>query len=331
MELPIEDLELVHALQIYPRALWSDLGMALERHPTTLAGRWARLHDSGFVWVTGHLAGDPRQSCTALVRIAVLERLREDTVRGLQAIPEVATVEEVADDGALRLVVLTADWRHLATETLPRIREVAGVAGMDVVLGTRLYALGNNWRLDVLGAEQQRRLTGLRQAADAHARNPPPLFGRMLPLLARNGRATAAELATDLGVHPSTAGRQLRAAVASGLLTFRCELAQDFSGYPVACHWFVRVPPADMAATVAFLRRHRTLRLCAAISGSANLTFHLWLRTPADIVELEEHLQAAVPTVTIIQSSVCVRTHKRLGWLLNPDSTCTGEVVPQLL
>ncbi|MBM6622351.1 Lrp/AsnC family transcriptional regulator [Arthrobacter sp.] len=331
MELPVEDLELVHALQISPRATWSDLGLALDRHPTTLAARWARLHGGGLVWVTGHLAGDPRQSCTALVRVSVTEHLRDGAVRGLQAIPEVATVEEVADDGALRLVVLTADWRHLASETLSRIREIAGVAGMDVVLSTRMYALGNNWRLDVLAAEQQRRLAGLRLAAEAHARNVPPLFGRMLPLLARNGRATAAELATDLGVHPSTAGRQLRAAVASGFLTFRCELAQDFSGYPIACHWFVRVPPADMEATVAFLRRHRTLRLCAAISGSANLTFHLWLRTPADIVELEEQLQAAVPTVTIIQSSVCVRTHKRLGWLLKPDSTCTGEVVPQVL
>lgn len=330
MELPIEDLELVHALQISPRATWSDLGKALDRHPTTLAGRWTRLHDDGLVWVTGHLAGDPRQSCTALVRISVVERLRDHVVGGLAAIPEVATVEEVADDGALRLVVLTSDWRHLANHTLPRIREVGGVAGMDVVLGTRLYALGNNWRLDVLGTEQQRRLTGLRETTDAHPRHPPPLFDRMLPLLARNGRATAAELAIDLGVHPSTAGRQLRAAVSSGLMTFRCELAQEFSGYPVACHWFVRVPPTDLAAAVALLRRHRTLRLCAAISGSANLTFHLWLRTPADIVEVEEHLQAAVPSVTIIQSSVCVRTHKRLGWLLRPDSTCTGEVVPQV-
>ena len=40
MELPPEDLELVHALQIAPRATWSQLGAALGRHPTTLAARW---------------------------------------------------------------------------------------------------------------------------------------------------------------------------------------------------------------------------------------------------------------------------------------------------
>lgn len=327
MELPLEDLELVNALQIAPRASWSELGAALGRHPTTLANRWDRLRGRGLAWVTGHLAGGPDQSCLAFVGVECDPRNVAETARLLCSIPEVITVDEATRSWDLRLTTLTADWHGLASGVLPAIRAVPGVLRTQLMLCTRLYALGNNWRLDVLGGAQQRRLNALRPTTTAPPRHPPTHFAAMLPLLNRNGRATAADLAHDLGIHPSTAGRQLKSAVASGLLTFRCELAQDYSGYPISCQWYVRVPPASLEAAVDFLRHYRTLRLCAAISGDANFTFYLWLRTPADIAEVEEKLQAAVPAVTIMESSVGVRTYKRLGWILRVDSGSTGEVV----
>ena len=113
-------------------------------------------------------------------------------------------------------------------------------------------------------------------------------------------------------------------------MALRCELAQQHSGYPVSCQWYVRVPPAQLEAAVRCLRSHRTLRLCASTTGDTNLTFLLWLRTPGDIFDVEAELQAAAPGVQVVESDVGVRTHKRMGWMLRDDSTATGEVVTEL-
>ncbi len=328
MELPLEDLELVHALQIAPRASWSELGGILGRHPSTLSSRWDSLRSRGLAWVTGHLAGGPEQSCLAFVGVECDPEALTDTSNALCSIPEVTTIDEATRSWDLRLTTLSTDWHHLAGRVLPQIRATKGVLRTQLMVCTRLYALGNNWRLDVLSAAQQRQLNTLRLPAITSAPSQPPShFADMLPTLNRNGRATASELGQALGIHPSTAGRQLRSAVASGLLTFRCELAQEYSGYPIACQWYARLPPSSLDAAVEFLRCYRTLRLCASISGDANFTFYLWLRTPADIADVEESLQAAVPEIQIMESNVGVRTHKRLGWVLREDSSSTGEVI----
>lgn len=41
-----EDLALVHALQLQPRASWSVLGRALDVDPVTVARRWSRAETS---------------------------------------------------------------------------------------------------------------------------------------------------------------------------------------------------------------------------------------------------------------------------------------------
>ena len=146
-------------------------------------------------------------------------------------------------------------------------------------------------------------------------------------MLQHDGRATAAQIAAATGTHPTTATRHLRQAIETGLVALRCELAQEHSGYPVPCQWYVRVPPAQLDAAVRYLRSFRTLRLCASTTGDTNLTFFLWLRTPEEILDVEAGLQAAAPGVQVVESDVGVRTHKRMGWLLRDDSTATGEVV----
>ncbi|MGA7205706.1 MAG: AsnC family protein, partial [Specibacter sp.] len=59
-QLSEEDLALIHALQIAPRAGWVDLGAVLGVHPSNAAARWERLVASGAAWITAHLMGDPQ-------------------------------------------------------------------------------------------------------------------------------------------------------------------------------------------------------------------------------------------------------------------------------
>lgn len=327
MELPAEDLELVHALQIAPRATWTQLGSALGRHPTTLAARWERLRAEGRTWVTGHLGTSGTRGCATFIGLECRPGHREEVLRRLCASPEISTVEESARAWDVRLTVLTRDWQQMTRDVLPLVRADPAILRSRVTVATRLYAIGSNWRLDVLTPEQQRRVAQLRGGPERPHGAVPPHLEELTAVLQRDGRATAAQVAAATGTHPTTAARHLRQAVGTGLVAVRCELAQEHSGHPVPCQWYVRVPPAQLEAAVRYLRSYRTLRLCASTTGDTNLTFLLWLRTPGEILEVEAGLQAAAPGVQVVESDVGVRTHKRMGWMLRDDSTATGEVV----
>lgn len=330
MELPVEDLELVHALQIAPRATWTQLGAALGRHPTTLAARWDRLRADGRTWVTAHLGTSGTQGCATFIGLECRPGRRAEVLERLCAVPEIGTVEESARAWDVRLTVLTRSWEQMTRDVLPLVRADPAILRAQLTVATRLHAIGNNWRLDVLSPEQQRRVGALRPEVHRPHGATPAHLEEMTAVLQSDGRATAAEIAAATGTHPTTAARHLRQALETGLVALRCELAQQYSGYPVSCQWYVRVPPAQLEAAVRCLRSHRTLRLCASTTGDTNLTFLLWLRTPGDIFDVEAELQAVAPGVQVVESDVGVRTHKRMGWMLRDDSTATGEVVTEL-
>jgi len=147
--------------------------------------------------------------------------------------------------------------------------------------------------------------------------------------------AWLAPILRDRGVDGGTAGLivsvsivlQLNRVLSSGLLSFRCEMAQKFSGYPVSCQWFANVPPGQHEAAAAELRSLRTVRLSASTTGSTNFVIVMWLHSLADVMNAELALQQRIPQIELVESVVILNTAKRVGWMLNPDSTASGAVV----
>lgn len=327
VELRTADLELIHALQIAPRATWGGLGRILGRHPATLAAQWESLRKSGLAWVTGQLSVLPDRGCAAFIRLECRPGQRSTVVERLCALPAISTVDELADVWDVRLTVLAPTWQTLSRETLAQLREDPDVLRVQLAVVTRVHALDNHWRLNVLPPERVRLVEALRPKVAGASGTAPPRLQNMMTVVSRNGRATPADIAAAAGVHPSTAARNLRRATETGLLTLGCEVAQGYSGYGVACQWYARVPQEQVETAVAYLCSLHTLRLCASTTGSSNLVFNLWLRSPKDIFDAEAGFQAAVPEIQIMESVIGAHTHKRAGWLLNRDSTSTGIVV----
>lgn len=278
-------------------------------------------------WVLGHLGGFPEQHCTAFVEVQVNPADIDSAIAELCAIPEVLTVDDASSSADFHLTCLTADWLTLSTEVLPQIRHVTGVQRVKVSLCTRLFATGNSWRLNVLSPAQTTALHRLAPPATSPPTIIPDAFWPMLRLLMRDGRATASEIAHATGQHPSTVGRALKVAQATGMVSLRCELASHFTGYPLSVQWFAKVPAGSSEAVAAYLKEHRNLRLCAETTGASNLTFMLQLRAPADIATLEAGLAAHFPGLVIVDSCAGVRSFKRMGWMLDAQGRPTGEVV----
>ncbi|MDP9998892.1 Lrp/AsnC family transcriptional regulator [Pseudarthrobacter sulfonivorans] len=327
-----EDLALINVLQVAPRISWSDAAEVLGVHATTLAARWDKLKAAGAAWTTAHLIGDPKQMCLALVDVDCEMRLRAEVTAELAAIPDVVTVEEAASNRDLMLTVISPTLEQFTDHVLPRFKEIPGLLKYRTSLGTRLHSAGHVWRLNALDPAQQNALQALvgQDAVHAGPRSGgplPPSHMDLIPFLARDGRASAADIARSLGRSPATVQRQLNRVISSGLLTFRCDIAQNLSGYPVSCQWFANVPPGQHEAAAAELRSLRTVRLNASTSGRTNFVILMWLKSLADVMNAELALQQRIPEIELVESAVILSRAKRMGWMLNPDSTASGAVV----
>ena len=133
-------------------------------------------------------------------------------------------------------------------------------------------------------------------------------------------------MARALGRTPATVQRQLNRVLASNVLSFRCEIAQNLSGYPVTCQWFVKVPPGAHEAAAATLRRLRNVRFSASTTGQSNFTVIMWLHSVADVMDVELTLQQNIPGIELMESVVMLACAKRVGWMLNPDTTAASVV-----
>lgn len=318
-ELTPDDLELVHALQIAPRSSWTELGKVLGRHPSTLSDRWNRLHSQRLVWILGHLGGRPQMHCTVLLEVEVDPRFLDDALQALCRIPEVNSVDSSSRHADFRLTCIAPEWLSMSRQVLPKLWAVEGVLRIKVAVCTRVYASGDQWRLDVLSRRQEDELRALAPPPQASNGIIPTALWPCLEVLQVNGRATARDIARSTGQHPSTAARFLNAALSSGMLYIRCELASDYSGSPLLVQWFTKVPPGMEDRIAQFLKTFRSLRLCAATTGEANLTFNMQLHEPSEIVSIERRLVAQFPQLRILETCVGTRSYKRMGWLLDAD------------
>lgn len=326
MEVTEEDLELVHALQIVPRISWSDAARVLGSHPTTLAARWERLRGAGLAWVTANTVNPNMDSTLAFLDVECTLAERNSAAELLCQIPEVLTVSESARNRDLMLIVQTDSIADLHRSVVPRITHIPGVTRFQASLCTRLHSEGHVWRLDALNRKQREALEAL---------VIPPSGGstltgadiELVQCLMRDGRASAVDIAREIGIHSTTVSRRLNRLLASGMLSFRCELAQLHSGYPVTCQWFANVPLGQHTQAAQALGTFRNLRLCASTTGTTNFTFVMWLRSVAEIMTVGLEVTEKVPDMHLVESSVALHYSKRVGWLLDENERATRPVV----
>ncbi len=100
-----DDLRLLNALQIRPRASWSELSRAIGSDPVTLTRRWERLHSQGIAWIAAYRGG-PIVSATALLEIECAPAQTMSVAEQIAHDPEVLTVDLTTGNRDL-LVTLT--------------------------------------------------------------------------------------------------------------------------------------------------------------------------------------------------------------------------------
>ncbi|MDI3418151.1 Lrp/AsnC family transcriptional regulator [Streptomyces luteolus] len=322
------DLALVNALQLRPRASWSELAPLLGVTASTLARRWERLCGTGLAWVYAVPGREfTRSRCTAFVLLRCEPGARSGLVERLSAYTEAATIEVTAPGTAdLFLDVLAPDLNSLGrfvTETLDRL---PGITSVACLFATSLYVEGSRWRLRSLDPAQLSALGNSASTAADQVRtlDLDTVDRALIDPLVRDGRLSLAELAERTGTSPATVRRRLRRLTDAGVLAFRCDVAAPLAGHPVPVTLLAQTPARDMGAVHRTLAALPECRLVAGVTGPANVLATLWVHDMADIQRRETALCSRLPTLTITDRIVGLHTVKRMGHLLDAEGLRTG-------
>jgi DNA-binding Lrp family transcriptional regulator len=228
------DLALVNALQLRPRASWAELAAPLGVTASTLARRWDRLSEEGLAWISASPGrAFSRTRCTAFVLVRCRPGTRRRTAERLCAFEEAVTIELTAPGSAdLLLDVLAPDLPALGRFLTEQLEPLPDLVSVDCHFATSLYVEGSRWRLRSLDPAQVTALgaNGQGSAEAAPTTELDAVDRALLDALARDGRLGLAALAAQTQSSPATVRRRLRRLTDSGVLTFRCDIADALAG-----------------------------------------------------------------------------------------------------
>ncbi|MEU8896447.1 AsnC family transcriptional regulator [Nocardia sp. NPDC048505] len=328
-----DDLALIHALQLRPRAGWTELGHALGVDPVTVARRWQRLTARGAAWVG--VSPGPRlfeRVCLAYLRIECAAGHTGAVAAELARHPHLVTLERAAGPHHILATAGTADLAAMSHYTLDVLPGLPHVTAVRADLITHLFTEGGDWRIDALDPQQRTRL-----AAPAVPRSAARDRGRLtdgdralLGVLAEDGRAAYATLAARLGVGPATVKRRIEELTRLGLFRFRCDFARPLGGWPVAVTFWASAPAERLHEIGGALVRLPQTRNCAAVTGAHNLVLQASLHSVGDVLRFETEIAAAHPDLVVGMRVVTLRHDKLLGRVLDPLGRSLATVAPDI-
>ncbi|GAA2793914.1 Lrp/AsnC family transcriptional regulator [Streptomyces showdoensis] len=332
------DLALIHALQLVPRASWTQLSAVLGAGPDTLARRWEHLTTGGYAWA-GFLVRHhgPRAPLYAWVEVDCAAGRSEETAIELTGDPYTLGVHEVTGDTDLVLLVLCPDLEALDAYLSLRVQRLPGVTRSRTQVVTGVHSARNLWQLDQLTPRQARQLTGApvpvqgRPAVSRRRTQQLTELDEALVLeLAGDARRSAAELARTCGASESTVRRRLEALIGGETLIHHCVPAPRFSGRPVWALIRADVPSLAVASTAAAMARLRQTRLVTSVTGGHNLAVGAWLRSVGELHDITTAMERAAPSLRITGTALSLRTHKSGAQVLGPDGRRLHHVRPDL-
>ncbi|MEU4317726.1 Lrp/AsnC family transcriptional regulator [Nocardia fluminea] len=329
-----DDLALIHALQICPRGSWADLAAIIGSSAATLAKRWTRLTEAGLAWITAypHPATMPNH-VVGLIEIDAAAPILDDLSRLLATERRAVHISHQVRGGLL-LTVIAGSLDDFSQLLLGDLATMSETRVTNHVI-TRSHLEASRWRLNALEPRQIQQLQRL-EAGSVDARTPDlraltPSMLTIAEALVRDGRASAKTIAEQIDRPDSTVRRQLGALLRSRALSFRCEIAQSYTRWPVTVSFWCRTPAVDRPRLLDQLMSEPRVRTCMSVAGRANFVVTIWVESISEILPFQEWLESYMPSGEILDTSIVLQATKRMGWILEPDGRASGTVVPYVV
>ncbi|MBC2877004.1 Lrp/AsnC family transcriptional regulator [Streptomyces sp. TYQ1024] len=324
-----DDVRIIRALQIAPRASFASMAAALGLTESTVNRRYRQLCAEGVIRVAGVVNPGALGQSRWLVRL----RCRPGSVEAIAgALAQRDDVNWVAVGAAGSEVTCATQSRdeaqreELLGRRLPRtaaVLDVNAYAMLRQFMGGR----GHYWAAlhGTLSPEQEAMLAGEEPPfteSSVVAGDPVRLTTedeRLLAALAADGRAGLAGLAKAAGSTPGRVSRRLRTLLRQRVVYVDVEIAPAALGFHARANLWLRVHPSEVKNAGRALAREPEIAFAAAISGPFNVHAVAHCRDFDELFEFTSDRIGALPGLQSMEVSPVLRHVKQAGTLVSGD------------
>ncbi|MEU8896964.1 Lrp/AsnC family transcriptional regulator [Nocardia sp. NPDC048505] len=288
------DLRLLHALQIDGRAPFSRIAEVLDVSDRTVARRFARLRAHGVARVCGVPDNHRLGRSEWLLRLRVRPGGAEVVARDLARRGDTGWVSVLAGGAEVTAILRVEGEGALPLRALSGHSQVVGVEAQRLLR----HLTEQRWRgrTSALSATEVAALDTV--ANDAAPITLTDLDRRLLPALARDGRADYPSLAAAVGWSESAVRRRLDELRHRGAVRFDVEIDAAALGFPVHSLLSLNVAPARLTAVARALAAHPEIAFAGATTGPHNMIAIVVCR---DAVALFDYLTDRIGALTGIE------------------------------
>lgn len=323
------DARLIHALQIAPRATWSELSRALSESPVTLARHYERLREAGVIKVVGNPSGVTATRNLAFVEIDFEPGSFKAITATLIDLPMAMTLDVTASGTSLIVTLMAPDDESLAAVLLETLPTLPGIRDVQTNISTAVLKTGDAWTLRALDAEEIASIPSPRPPRARAARTLDPQFrSELMVRLGEDARKPVAALARELEVSEQKVHDAVARLLHTKQLLLRTDVVSDWSEWPVHVWYFADIPPRQLNTVASALTAHPEVRYVGTSAGSVNLAFDVWLRSLGVMHVFEERISSLAQAGIKLRRQVILRTPKRVGHVLNDAGRFTDRYIP---
>jgi DNA-binding Lrp family transcriptional regulator len=314
------DRQIIHALMIDGRVPFSRIAAVVGASEQTVARRYRRMCSAGIVRVVGLPDSRRLGHSDWVVRLQSVPDAAASVAEALARRSDTSWISLSSGGTEITCMVKPADGRSrhdLLLRQLPSSRRIVAMTAQSVLHMFRGGA--SHWA----GATQ-----ALTAAQAARLAVPPPDAGPgkepgpddrvLLAELARNGRASYAELAQATHWHESTVRRRVEELRAGGVLYLDVDVDDAAFGIGTHAHLYLSVAPARLAAVGGALAEHPEVPFVAATTGRSNLMATVLCRDDHDLYRYLTERIASLDGVNALEVVLAIRSVKRAATVVPP-------------
>jgi DNA-binding Lrp family transcriptional regulator len=316
--LDLLDRQIIHAVIIDGRAPFSRIAAVTGVSEQTVARRYRRMHAAGVVRVAGVPDTQRIGGSEWVVRLQCVPDAASAVADALARRPDTYWVQLTSGGTEISCVVKPTDGspHDLLLRQLPASRRIVAISAHSLLHLFRGGAEHWPWATMALTAEQAAALAPALPSRTGHASHDTsgaiePGDRVLLAELARDGRASYADLASATHWHESTVRRRVEDLRAAGVLYLDVDMDEAAYGITTRAHLWMSVAPARLAAVGEVMARHPEIPFVAATTGTSNLMASVLCRDDQALYRYLTERIASLDGVTALEVAPIMRTVKR--------------------
>ncbi|RNG26941.1 Lrp/AsnC family transcriptional regulator [Streptomyces botrytidirepellens] len=324
-----DDVRLIRALQVAPRASFASIAAALGLTEGAVSRRYRRLRADGVIRVTGVVDPGALGESKWLVRLRCHPGSVTAIADALAKRDDVSWVALTAAGSEITCAVRsrTREQREdLLGQRLPRTAAVLDI-NASAMLRQFVGGRGHYWAA-LRGAltPQQESLLGNDgppfTESPVITRDPvrlTPGDEKMLDLLAADGRASLVDLAAAADLTPGRVSRRLHALLLRRVFHIDVEIVAAALGFHARANLWLLVHPSAVKSVGRTLAQEPEIAFAAAVSGTHNIHAVAHCRDLDELFEFTTDRIGALPGLQSMEVSPLLQQIKQVGTLLSGD------------